>query len=266
MFAKGIGDDAFVAGDYLISADMSVEETHFIIENGQPASVKNAVEKCLLANFSDINAMGGISKAILFSVCINKNWNKKIRTEIANSVAEICKKHKVKIIGGDTTGGTLGVFSITVFGKKEGRVLLRSAAKTGDDIWVSGTLGLSAASNYSRVPNPPLKLGAKLSKIKGIGACIDLSDSLSDCLNILSLQSKARMVLEEKLIEVKNEFWLNGGEDYELLFTARKSARTALEKIPNINRIGEVKKGAGCILITKNGKEKIIKPSGWRHF
>jgi thiamine-monophosphate kinase len=192
--AKGVGDDAFVCGKYLISADMSVEGTHFRLDWSTP---EQAVEKCLLSNFSDINAMGGKSEAILFSICMNKKWNKKIRTEIAYATAKVCKKHKVKILGGDTTEGDTGVFSVTVFGRAKHKVLLRSAARTGDDVWVSGIPGRSgkglellrrggkfnaqeqALVNLHKVPKPPLTLGEQLTKKKGIGACMDLSDSLA---------------------------------------------------------------------------------------
>jgi thiamine-monophosphate kinase len=260
--ADGVGDDAFVFGKYLISADMSVEGTHFRLDWSSP---EQAVEKCLLSNFSDINAMGGRSEAILFSICMNKKWNEKIRVEIANAVAKICKKHNVKILGGDTTDGNIGVFSVTVFGKAKHRVLLRSAAKAGDDVWVSGFPGRSGAGlellmrggkfnvqeqgfvNLHKVPKPPLTLGEQLAKIKGIGACMDLSDSLAESLLHISEQSKVQIQIEEKLLPafpaLQKKHILNGGEDYELLFTARKSARKSILQLAkkfSLHRIGVV--------------------------
>jgi thiamine-monophosphate kinase len=167
---KGVGDDAFVFGEYLRSADMSVEGTHFRLDWNTP---EESVEKCLLSNFSDINAMGGSSSAILFSVCMNKKWTKKTRDESAAAVVTVCKKHKVRILGGDTTGGALGVFSVTVFGKctvgaKNFSPLRRSAAKKGDDVWVSGCPG--KFTHLNKIPSPPLKLGQKIEKLKGIVA------------------------------------------------------------------------------------------------
>ncbi|MDR2580542.1 MAG: thiamine-phosphate kinase [Fibromonadaceae bacterium] len=268
------GDDAFVFGKYLIAADMSVEGTHFRLDWSSPSQ---AIEKCLLSNFSDINAMGGEPCAILFSICINKKWSKKTRDEIAETTVKICKKHKVKILGGDTTGGDLGVFSIAVFGKAKGKILLRNAAKAGDDVWVSGFPGKSAMGlkllkrggkfskqeqefvNLHKVPQPPLGLGKKLAKIKGIGACIDTSDSLAESLLHISQQSKVRLEIEE----LKN-ISLHGGEDYELLFTARKSARKNIEQLAKkitIQKIGEAKKGKGIFL---NKKE--LKLNAWHHF
>ncbi|MCL2207873.1 MAG: thiamine-phosphate kinase [Fibromonadales bacterium] len=263
--AKGVGDDAFVFGYYLISADMSVEGTHFRLDWSTPAQ---AVEKCLLSNFSDINAMGGTSKAILFSVCINKAWSKKTRDEIADSVAKICKKHKVKILGGDTVGGNIGVFSVTVFGKTKSKAVLRSAAKSGDDIWLTGYPGRSAAESYASVPAPPLKLGELLAKIKGMGACIDLSDSLSESLQHISAQSKVQLQIEKNLIPVwpgvSRDMLLNGGEDYCLLFTARKSARKQILKLAKkffIHKIGTANCGNGIFL---DGKK--LRVHGWQHF
>jgi thiamine-monophosphate kinase len=247
--AKGVGDDAFVCGKHLISADMSVEGTHFRLDWSSP---EQAVEKCLLSNFSDINAMGGKSEAILFSICMNKKWSKKTREKIANVTAEICKKHKVKILGGDTTEGDIGVFSITVFGKAKHKALLRSAAKAGDDVWVSGIPGRSGKGlellkrggkfnaqeqefvNLHKVPKPPLMLGEQLAKIKGMGACIDLSDSLAESLQHICEQSNVQIKIQEKVE-------LNGGEDYELLFTARKSARKNILQLAKkflLQRIG----------------------------
>jgi len=287
--AKGAGDDAFVFDNYLISADMSVEGTHFRLDWSSP---EQAIEKCLLSNFSDINAMGGRSKAILFSICINKKWSKKTRGEIANAVAKICKKRNVKILGGDTVGGNTGVFSVTVFGKAKGKILLRCAAKKGDDVWLAGYPGCSGAGlkilerktkkkpseleqklvNLHKVPRPPLMLGEFLAKTKGIGACIDLSDSLAESLLHISSQSEIQIQIKEKLLPVfpgvTRDELLNGGEDYCLLFTAKKSARKNIlqlaknfsEKFP-ICKIGEIKNGIGVFL---DGKK--IEANGWRHF
>jgi len=256
--ANGVGDDAFVFGKYLISADMSVEGTHFRLDWSTPSQ---AVEKCLLSNFSDINAMGGTSCAILFSVCMNKKWSKKIRDEIAEATVRVCKKHKVRILGGDTTGGNLGVFSITVFGKAKGRVLLRSEAKAGDDVWLAG---LPSGSDIGLVTaNPPLCLGGELAKIKGIGACIDTSDSIAESLQHISEQSKVRLEVEKMGNAI-----LQSAEDFCLLFTARESARGSILKLTKkfsnkfpISKIGKAKKGYG---IFSEGKE--IKVKGWRHF
>jgi len=284
--AKGVGDDAFVFGNYLISADMSVEGTHFRLDWSTP---EQAVEKCLLSNFSDINAMGGRAKAILFSICINRKWSKETRDEIANAVVEGCKKYKVKLLGGDTVGGNAGVFSVTVFGKAKGKILLRSAAKSGDDIWLAGYPGCSGAGlrilekklksfnereliYFYKLPCPPLMLGEQLAEIKGIGACIDLSDSLVESLSHISVQSKVQIEIKEKLIPVfpavTKDFLLNGGEDYCLLFTAKKFASKDVlqlaEKVSKefpICKIGEIKNGSGVFL---DGKELRVK--GWRHF
>jgi len=249
--AKGVGDDAFVFGKYLISADMSVEGTHFRLDWSTPSQ---AVEKCLLSNFSDINAMGGTSCAILFSVCMNKKWSKKIRDEIAETVARVCKKHKVRILGGDTTGGELGVFSVTVFGKAQGKILLRSAAKAGDDVWLAG---LPNGLEIGPITvNPPLRLGKELAKIKGIGACIDTSDSIAESLQHISEQSKVRLEVEKIL--------LHSAEDFCLLFTARKSARESILKLAKkfpISKIGVAKKGHAIFM---DGKEIGVK--GWQHF
>ena len=256
--ANGVGDDAFVFGKYLISADMSVEGTHFRLDWSTPSQ---AVEKCLLSNFCDINAMGGSPCAILFSVCMNKKWSKKIRDEIAEATVRVCKKHKVRILGGDTTGGNLGVFSITVFGKAKGRVLLRSAAKAGDDVWLAG---LPSGSDIGLVTaNPPLCLGGELAKIKGIGACIDTSDSIAESLQHISEQSKVRLEVEK----MENAI-LQSAEDFCLLFTARESARGSILKLTKkfsnkfpISKIGKAKNGCG---IFSEGKE--IKVKGWQHF
>jgi len=287
--AKGIGDDAFVFGDYLISADMSVENTHFRLDWSTP---EQAVEKCLLSNFSDINAMGGKAKAILFSICINKKWSRKTRDEIANSVVKICKKYNVKILGGDTVGGNTGVFSVTIFGKSKGKILLRSAAKNGDDVWLAGYSGCSGTGlkilekedkkkfsklehelvNLHKVPNPPLTLGEQLAKIKGIGACMDLSDSLAESLLHISAQSKIKIKIKKKFIPVfpgvAKDTLLSGGEDYCLLFTARKSAKKSVLRLAKkflkefpICKIGEIKNGSGVFL---DGKKLEVK--GWRHF
>ena len=257
--AKGVGDDAFVCGKKFISADMAVEGTHFRLDWSTPSQ---AIEKCLLANFSDINAMGGKATAILFSVCMNKKWSEKIREEISDALVKTCKKYKVKILGGDTTGGNLGVFSITVFGETKGKPLLRSSAKIGDNVWLAGNV--SGLKNGPLTINPPLHLGPKLSKTKGIGACIDTSDSIAESLQHIAEKSNVKIEINVDKIAayvgarraLPLKIFLNSSEDFCLIFTAGKTV-----KIKNCKLIGTVKSGSG---VYKNGKK--IEVKGWVHF
>jgi thiamine-monophosphate kinase len=271
--AQGVGDDAVdLGGGLFASADMSVEGTHFRLDWSTP---RQAVEKCLLSNLSDINAMGASASAVLLSLCLNKKWPESVKNEVAESFGVLCEKYGVRVMGGDTTAGDTGCFSVTVFGKlQEGsRPLLRSNARPGDFVFVNGHLGASArglellergqapqteedreAIALHLVPEPPLGVGPALATLGDppLGACMDLSDGLASGLHTLALASQVKIRLTERL----NSYELFGGEDYGLLFTFPEN----FDK--GFRIVGRVEEGAGVF----GADGAPILPAGFEHW
>jgi thiamine-monophosphate kinase len=294
----GPGDDCAQFDGWLATLDMSVEGTHFRLDWSSP---EEAVEKCLLSNFSDVNAMGGTSRLALLGLCVNKSWSAEVRDRVARAFAEGCARRNVLLIGGDTVAGESGCFSVTVLGTTEHRPLRRSAARAGQDLYVSGALGRSAAGLWllqngnvaagpwaqellaaHRVPRVPLDLGPRLAALPGMGACVDVSDGLSSELHHLALQSGVRLQVDEMLLPVagavrefcaysslpERQFVLHGGEEYALLFACDPKESVILGSLPcegGLHRIGTVLPGQGVELISLDGRVENLEAGAWSH-
>lgn len=258
--ATGIGDDACLvrAGNetLALTTDASVEGVHYRLDWTSPAE---ALEKCLLSNLSDLNAMGARATHALLTLGIPAAWGEAESAALGKSLKRLEEAHGFRVTGGDTVRQPSGsFFSFTLLGPLRGRPLLRGNARPGHGIYVSGLLGGSAAGlrllesgrtaasspdlegllrRHLR-PAPPLELGPFLSALPGPVAAIDLSDGLSSELWHLSRQSGCRMVVQwgklpygRELDEVaaltdahdpprlRRDWVLHGGEEYQLLFT-----------------------------------------------
>lgn len=294
----GPGDDCAELDGWLLTTDMSVEGTHFRLDW---STVEEAVEKCVLSNLSDLNAMGATPGFALLSVCMNRSWTEQVKNRVADAFAECLDRHQVRILGGDTVTGSLGAFSITMLGKTASghAPALRSHAKPGENLYVSGRLGASAAGlwalqsgrsdlpaweNWVKThvcPKIPLGLGAKLLQHGALGACIDLSDGLSSELHHIALQSRVRLKIQERQIPIVlglpeaaqregcdlRQFWLDGGEEYQLLFSSEISpSLLVLAMWPfEIHCIGAVEAGSGVVMENLEGIDEMIQPGAWSH-
>ena len=270
--ALGVGDDCALLqpspGTQLaISSDMLVEGRHFFADV-DPAALGH---KALAVNLSDLAACGAAPLAFTLALAlprVNEAWLE----AFSRGLLALADSHGCELVGGDTTQGPLNI-CITVFGEVpvvngRSQALLRSGARAGDDLYVSGTLGdarlalevlrgtlsapapvLAAARLRLEQPSPRVALGVAL---RGIAtAAIDVSDGLLGDLGHILKQSGAgatvdtdmaiNLIAENAYItcankdfypEVKPEQWLGwvlaGGDDYELLFTAPASARAAV--------------------------------------
>mgnify|MGYP003294610565 CR=1 FL=1 len=292
-----VGDDAAIFDGWLATKDLSVEGVHFSLDWSTP---EQAVEKHIVSNVSDISAMGGRPRLALFGLCVNKHWSVEVRERVAKAVAEGFAKRGIALVGGDTVSGEVGMFSTTLLGCQVGDgVLLRTAAEPGDDICVSGTLGKSAAGLWllmnhpedkDKFPslveyhlNPRIKedFGAKLVRMGVRGAAMDISDGLSSELNHLALSSGVSMVIEEDLLPVDPEvrrmseyynidfmpFVLNGGEEYQLLFTLpqKKDIFQNGLKTCDVYRVGSVLTGSQVYMQMHDGSRCIVKAQAWSH-
>jgi len=262
----GVGDDcallAPAAGMQLaVSSDMLVEGRHFL-STVDPARLGH---KALAVNLSDLAACG--AKPLAFTLAlslpaVDEAW----LAGFSRGLFALADAHGCELVGGDTTRGPLNL-CITVFGEvPAGAALLRSGARAGDDVWVSGTLGdarlalevfrgtlslpadlFELARGRMEQPTPRVALGMAL---RGIAtAAVDLSDGLVGDLGhvlrasrvgarlevdtiagLLAVDAPARGGPDRLDIERRRACTLAGGDDYELAFTAPPSARAAVEQ------------------------------------
>ena len=229
---------------------------------------------------------------MLFRSKINHAWLKKF----SKGFFKCADKFGIDLIGGDTTKGPLSI-SITIMGEsKKNEALLRSGAKINDDIWVTGQLGLASMGLANlqgqlklpprikmkciralEIPTPKTFLGSYLSRYAN--SCIDISDGLIQDLRHILKASKvgASLLLNdipcEKFIHTSKQyqFVLNGGDDYELLFTAPKKNRTFIKKIAKktntpVTMIGNITKKKALNILSEQGKSIKFNPKGFDHF
>ena len=155
----GVGDDCAMFDGWLVTKDLSVENTHFRLDWSSP---EQAVEKHIVSNVSDISSMGGTPKLALLGLCINKNWSEETCIRVRQALSQGFAKRGIALIGGDTVSGDVGMFSTTLLGVLEADAdspngktsLLRSAVRPGDNLYVNGTLGKSGAGLWLLMNHP----------------------------------------------------------------------------------------------------------------
>jgi len=279
--------------DILLTTDFSLEEIHFRRDWHSAESIGH---RCLTRGLSDIAAMGGEPVGAFLSLALPRDAPQRWVDRFAGSLIQLARQYGVVLAGGDTAESPRGILAdIVVLGTvPRGKAVLRSGARPGDFVYVSGVLGGAAAAvaemrkKSNRKPNPRdysrhffpearIELG-KILRRKGLAsAMIDTSDGLSTDLSHLCEESGVGAKIEEQRIprarvgkplrEVDLQFALHGGEDYELLFTARRG-----KKIPSsiagvqITRIGQITPGHKIVLINKVGTAQKLQPKGWEHF
>ncbi len=294
----GIGDDAAVlrvpAGhEALVTTDFMLEGIHFR-RNWHPA--ESVGHRCLARGLSDIAAMGGEPIAVFLSFALPRDLPQKWLDGFMRGLLNLARKYGVSLAGGDTAESPDGILAdIVVLGSApRGKAILRSSARAGDRIYVSGALGGSAAAirkmtdkpnrklkpmDYARhfFPEPRVALGRILREKNLASAMIDISDGLSTDLAHICKESRVGAELQTEAIpratvpkqgrEVDLELALHGGEDYELLFTAPRKKRipSRLAGIPII-LIGHITRLRKVFLMNKNGVGQELRPQGWEHF
>ncbi len=301
--ATGIGDDCAVLRllqggkekDTLVTTDFTLEGIHFRRDWHSAESVGH---RCLARGLSDIAAMGGEPVAAFLSLALPRDLPQSWVERFARGLISLAERYGVTLAGGDTAESPNGILAdIVVVGTvPKGKALLRSGARAGDLVYVSGELGGSAATvsamrkkpnkklkprDYSRhfFPEPRVGLG-RILREKGLAsAMIDTSDGLSTDLAHICEESRVGAEIESELIprssvgkppqEVDLQLALHGGEDYELLFTAPREKRvpSRIARIP-ITRIGQITRGRGrkIFLINQGGVGHELHARGWEHF
>lgn len=211
-----IGDDAAVVrvggATLLLAADVVVEGVHFR-PGADPADVG---WKAIAVNASDIAAMGGRPLHALVSVAGPAATD---LDRLYDGIRSACEAAGCAVVGGDLSTNASLVVSVAVTGAVDGEPVLRSGARPGDILYVTGPLGGAAASGWRRRPSPRLDEG-EAARRAGATAMIDLSDGLGADLGHVLDASGVGAVLEHVPVAdgATEEQAVGGGEDYELLF------------------------------------------------
>ncbi|MGO9095259.1 MAG: thiamine-phosphate kinase [Bryobacteraceae bacterium] len=266
----GIGDDCAIyrppgaCEDLLFTTDMMIEDVHFRRETHPADSVG---WKALARGLSDIAAMGGEPRFCLLSLALASWADQRWIDGFYRGFLRLARRTGTTLAGGDLAHADRTTCDVAVCGAVPlGKALRRDGAQPGDGIYVSGRLGgaalglathRGAAWKKHSLPEPRLEFGRTLRD--RASAAIDLSDGLSLDLHRLSLASGVSAALEEAIPLFPGaglDQALHGGEDYELLFTARAGVEGAI-------RIGAIRKGrAGRVIF----QGKTLAPGGYDHF
>jgi thiamine-monophosphate kinase len=272
---KGSGDDCAVLrldkGSYqLFTCDMIVEGVDFTLKD-DPYLIGR---KAIAISVSDIASCGGIPRYCVVSLAIPKNTTLGFADKIFKGMLDTARAYKVNIVGGDLSAAKRIVLDVSMLGIVEKKNLaLRSRAKIGDIILVTGALGGSISGKHLRF-TPRLKEARFLVNNFSVRAMIDISDGLIQDLRHILDQSRVGALLYEEFIPLSKEARglndaLYSGEDFELLFTlSRKDAKALLKRRPDEFRaIGEiVDKSCGLRLVDKKNRSNCVKFKGYRHF
>jgi len=297
--ALGIGDDcALLAAEpgeqWAVSTDTLIEGIHFV-SNVDAAALGH---KSLAVNLSDLAACGATPRCFLLAIAlprVDETW----LADFSRGLHSLADAHRCVLAGGDTTRSTHGVvITITAMGTvPSGGALLRSGARVGDDVWVSGQLGdaaLGLAFRRHEVelqppdadqvvdrlerPTPRVQLGARLVGIAS--SAIDVSDGLAgDFRHVLRASGAGAIVnwkhvprspvLMQQPMHIQQRCALTGGDDYELVFTAPPNRRAdviAAAENTRVSRVGTVTAAADLAVLDELGTPVDTGNGAYDHF
>lgn len=301
----GIGDDCAVVDtgngtSLLLASDLLTEGVHFQLHDTgpstesqgspqvHPATPAQVGWKALAVNLSDIASMGGTAHSALISLALPGSDRDRVLRELYLGIDELASRFGVGIIGGDLcrSPGPLTI-SVTVLGTvSPPAIALRSQARVGQALFVTGTLGGSLAGRHLDFV-PRLEAGRRLVERHGVRAMIDLSDGLAQDLSHLARESGAGAWIREGSIPVSNaaeamateagpkgpnalERALEDGEDFELLFTIDRDSVPGLLKdrelgVP-VHEIGEIIAEPVLVREDVRGVKTPLGKRGYDHF
>ncbi len=299
----GIGDDAAVSRgrtgcDQILTCDWFLEGSHFLRDK-HPADAVGW--KCLARAVSDVAAMGGVPRCFLLSLALPATHAGVWLDQFLGGLRRAAKRFGCVLAGGDTTRNENILINVTVAGEaRNGRAILRSGARPGDGLFVSGRLGeaelgLRLIRNSKHRPNrhdpvlkkhlypePRLALGRWLAEKRLPSAMMDLSDGLSsDLPRLCSASGVGARIEAGKIPRVGMpksgrspdndplEMGFDGGDDYELLFTVPRGKWQHLPRSVHglpITAIGEITKERALLLIHEAGRARPLLNLGWDPF
>ncbi len=278
----GIGDDTAILEmppgfSVLFCSDLVTENTHFI-RGVHPAD--SVGYKAVAVNVSDVGAMGGIPMHFVISLAAPGDLNLDWIDEFYRGVARACREFHVGLVGGDSSSARSIFVDVAMIGRvKTGCAVLRSGAKPGDGIFVTGALGSSMrglrllqsgdqdspAVLRHLYPQPRHEFAAAIAS--KVHAMIDISDGFStDLGHILEESGVSARVYRNRIPAADGateDEVLHGGEEYELLIAAPDSLSD-----PMLTRVGEIvpSEGKHQIRLIDGNSESVLIPKGWQHF
>ena len=295
----GVGDDCAILQlapgmQLAVSSDMLVEGRHFL----STVPPQHLGHKALAVNLSDLAACGAQPLAFTLAWSLPR-IDEAFVAAFASGLLALADAHEIELVGGDTTAGPLNI-CITVFGQvPTAQALLRSGARGGDELWVSGQLGDARlalevfrgqltldATGFTNVrramemPQPRVALGVAL---RGIASsAIDLSDGLAGDIKHVLRRSGVGAVIEVDALPrsavlaaqpaaLQRLCVLEGGDDYELLFTAPASRHSAVRDAGArcgvaVTPCGRIVAGNALSFVDASGQPLAIAPRGFDHF
>lgn len=292
----GIGDDAAVVrvrdgASLVATTDALVDGVHFRLDWSQAADVGF---KAVSVNVSDLAAMGAEPRWLLVSLCAPPDLSEETVHGLYGGMIEAGAMYGTEVIGGDTVRAKQLVITVAALGELDGEPMLRSSAKVGDVLAVTGALGRAAAGVNLLMSNDPSRVVPEdamacidahrrpvarvreASKLRaaGVRAALDISDGLASDARRLAEESDVGVELEEKLVPIAPEAlsvaedrgWdavqmvLGGGEDLELLVAARASVVESLGLLP----IGRVVSDG--VWLVRDGEREPLRSGGYDHF
>ena len=274
-----------------MTTDFSLEGVHFR-RDWHPAEAVG--HRCLARGLSDIAAMGGNPIAAFLSLAVPQNLPQSWVGQFVKGFLKLADTFHVSLAGGDTAQSPGGVLAdiVIVGSAPKGKAIRRSGARAGDRIYVTGTLGGADAtlkllisgrklrpSDFPQhfYPAPRIEAGRFLLEKGVASAMIDISDGLSTDLAHICEESRVGAEIHAPAIpcarigkpprEVDLQFALNGGDDYELLFTVPHSKRipTRIAGVA-VTQIGHITKDRHMVLVNQDGVAAELRPHGWEHF
>ncbi len=307
----GIGDDCAIlrakpGEEIAVTTDLSIDGRHFRLGWHPPESVGH---RTLARGLSDLAAMGarplaafvslGLPPSLTSSLGRQKPWVDRFY----NGFLSLANTHKTPLAGGDLAESPLALADVVLLGAvPQGRAMLRSTARPGDVLYVTGSLGGAASAllqltaitaNHPELafprriptrlvsvlqphlyPEPRIAQGLRLQRRRIASAAIDVSDGLSTDLAHLCEESGVAAELDAASVPIAPgaslDQALHGGEDYELLFTASPAVRVppAIAGVPltPIGRIVRRRSGSPQILLATSKGQVPLEPRGWEHF
>jgi len=297
--ALGVGDDCAVltpapGHQWLVSTDMLVEGRHFL----STVAPERLGHKALAVNLSDLAASGGTPRACFLSLALPR-VDEAFLAGFSQGLFALADAHGVVLAGGDTTAGPLNI-NITIMGEvPQGQALLRSGARAGQDLWVSGTLGdarlalevfrgtvslpgeaFDTVRRAMELPEPRVALGQAL---RGVASsAIDVSDGLTGDVGHLLRRSGvgARLdldalprsaVLAAQPLDLQRLCLLTGGDDYELVFTAdpaheARVREAGLQSGTPVHRVGRIEAEPGLRVVDAHGQLLDLALNSFDHF
>lgn len=300
----GIGDDAAVVEAprnrlEVVTTDAIIDGVHFDLRCTPPDAIGH---RALAVNLSDLAAMGASPRMALLSLMLPPALPLVVFDGLIDGVSALAAAHRVSVVGGNlaSTPGPLTLDVVAIGVVKPRGALLRSGARAGDDVYLTGTVGGAAAglamvtaqsapsdeacrARYLR-PTPRVRVGELLGRNRAATSCIDLSDGLADALARIAEASGVGITVNADAIPVEPgaRAWSEAhgrdplsacwaGDDYELLFTASPRRRGRLAAVAaqgglSFTRIGTCTETPGLRLQSSVMRQDGALPHGFSHF